>query len=50
MRALTLWLLCVALLAVIVWIVPEPEACWIPPNAPTRGFYADCWQPSELWS
>lgn len=36
---------------------PEPHercayshcVCWIPPNAPTRGFYASCWQLEELY-
>lgn len=30
-------------------VVPEPESCWIPPNASTRGFYRECWGFWELW-
>lgn len=48
--ALNLWLFCLAILAVLVWVIPEPRSCWLPPNAPTRGIYAECWQPGELWA
>lgn len=50
MTALNLLLLIAALLLLIVWIVPEPQTCWLPPNAPTRGIYIDCWEVNELWA
>jgi hypothetical protein len=45
-----LFLLILALFALIVWVVPEAQSCWIPPNAPTRGMYSDCWEASILWA
>lgn len=48
MRTLNLWLLCLAILGVLIALIPEPEQCWIPPNAPTRGFYGSCWAYSEI--
>lgn len=48
MRALTVWLLCLAILAVLVAVIPEPRDCFVPPNAPTRGFYGDCWTVQEI--
>lgn len=43
MRVLNLFLLCAAILAVMVAVIPEAQECFIPPNAPTRGFYEACW-------
>jgi hypothetical protein len=48
MTTVNLWLLCAAILAVIVWLVPEPQTCWLPADAPTRGMYADCWTYGQL--
>lgn len=42
-RALTVWLLCAAILLLLFALIPKPELCWIPPHAPTRGMYAGCW-------
>lgn len=50
MRAVTVWLLCVAILTVMVAVIPEAQTCFIPPNAPTRGFYVKCWQEFQLWA
>jgi hypothetical protein len=51
MRALNLWLLCLAILAVMVWVIPEPESdCWLPANAPTRGIYEDCYSFWQIWT
>lgn len=53
MRALAvvnLWLLCLAILALLVYIIPKPETCWLPPNASTRGIYESCWTADELWA
>ena len=48
--AANLFLLFAALFALIVLAIPQPETCWIPPNAPTRGFYSECWSESFLWA
>lgn len=45
----TLWLLCAAILLLMVYFVPEPQACFVPPNAPTRGLYDSCWGFWDLW-
>ena len=45
----TLWLLCAAILLLMIYFVPEPQSCWIPPNAPTRGIYDACWEFWDLW-
>lgn len=50
MRTISLFLLCAAIFALLTWAIPEPRNCWIPPNAPTRGIYADCWKAGELWA
>ena len=50
MTTLNLFPLFAALFALIVLAIPEPETCWIPPNAPTRGFYESCWPESFLWA
>ena len=50
LAATNLFLLFAALFALIVLAIPEPETCFIPPNAPTRGFYESCWSESFLWA
>ena len=49
LAATNLFLLLAALFALIVLAIPQAETCWIPPNAPTRGFYAQCWTLEELY-
>lgn len=49
MRVLNLFLLIITLMLLLVYLIPEPETCFIPPNAPTRGIYAECWTDWELW-
>jgi len=44
-----LFLLIVALFALLLLVIPPAQTCWIPPNAPTRGFYAECWEAGFLW-
>ena len=46
---ITLWLLCAAILLLMIYFVPEPQSCWIPPSAPTRGIYGSCWDYWDLW-
>jgi len=48
MRTVNLFLLIVALFAVIAWVIPPAQSCWIPPNAPTRGMYSACWSLFEV--
>lgn len=44
-----LFLLVLALFALLIAVVPEQtETCWLPPSAPTRGIYADCWEYGEI--
>lgn len=48
MRTVNLWLLCLAILAVLVAVIPKAQTCYLPPNAPTRGFYEACWTFEEI--
>ena len=49
MTTLNLFLLIAALFLLLAWLIPPATDCWIPPNAPTRGFYEACWTSGELW-
>ena len=48
MTSLNMFLLIAALLLLLIWLTPPAADCFIPPNAPTRGFYAECWTLEEL--
>ena len=50
MSALSLWLLCVVLLLILIWLTPPAADCFIPMHAPTRGFYESCWGFWEIWA
>ena len=49
MTTVNLLLFITALLLLMFWAVPEPQTCWLPADAPTRGMYADCWTEVQLW-
>jgi len=46
---ITVWLLCAVILLLMAYFLPEPQACFVPPNAPTRGLYDSCWGFWDLW-
>lgn len=48
MTTITLLLFVATLLALLNWLIPTPQQCWLPPNAPTRGMYAGCWTVEEI--
>lgn len=50
MSGINFVLLCTAILALLILAIPEPQECWLPPDAPTRGIYIDCWEAFELWA
>ena len=46
----TLWLMCAAILLLMIYLVPTAPTCWLPPNASTRGIYGACWGYWDLWA
>ena len=47
--SLTPNLFCLVILLSLFAGIPESVSCWLPPHAPTRGFYESCWTFWDLW-